>query len=137
MRSYDEAQTALKTKQHGQTQVGRLGVDLSVASNKLRGQSRIALTAIRKAAGRRLLDVGGAWIDECYDPKMKTITIRAMKPAYFRLLERRPELRELFQLGNYIVWVTPSGTALVIDPQNGREKLDDAALDKLFRKSDE
>ena len=50
-----------------------------------------------------------------------------------RLLERQPKLRELFQLGNCLVWVTPSGKALVIDPGEGKEKLADAEIDELFR----
>jgi hypothetical protein len=30
------------------------------------------------------------------------------------------------------VWITPSGTALVIDTTDGKEKLADAEIDKLF-----
>jgi hypothetical protein len=38
----------------------------------------------------------------------------------------------VFRLGNYVVWVAPNGTALVIDMRQGKEKLTDAEIDKLF-----
>jgi Ca-activated chloride channel family protein len=38
----------------------------------------------------------------------------------------------VYLLGNYVVWMTPSGTALVIDCSNGKDKLSDAEIDKLF-----
>jgi Ca-activated chloride channel family protein len=41
-------------------------------------------------------------------------------------------MKELFQLGNHLVWVTPSGSALVIDTVEGQENLPDAAIDALF-----
>ena len=52
-----------------------------------------------------------------------------MLPASFQ-----PGMRELFRLGNYLLWVTPNGTALVIDTTQGREDLTDAEIDALFRK---
>jgi hypothetical protein len=128
----DQAGAALAKGQHAQTQEGQLGVDLSVQSNQLRDQTRLTLSAQRKAAGRTLLEIGGVWIDEGFDPKMKASTIKAFSPAYFRLLDRQPQLRALFRLGNYLVWVTPSGSALVIDREDGRENLEDAVIEKLF-----
>ena len=56
----------------------------------------------------------------------------AMSKAYFKLLERQPKMRDVLALGNHLVWVTPSGTALVIDANHGKDKLSDAAIDKLF-----
>ena len=41
-------------------------------------------------------------------------------------------MREVFQLGNHLVWVTPSGTALIIDQNDGREEMSDADIDRLF-----
>ncbi len=113
---------------------GKEGVDLSLLVNELRNQSQVSGAAIRKVAGRNCRNFKGAWIDEAFTVKMKTVTIKAQSDAYFRLLERQPQLREVFQLGNRIVWITPSGTALVIDVNNGQEKMDDAAIDRLFQK---
>ena len=85
-----------------------------------------------KAGNRNCLEVGGVWIDEGFDAKMPTVAVKAMSDAYFRMLERKPEMKEVFQLGNHLVWVTPSGTALVIDTSAGSEKLSDEEIDKLF-----
>jgi Ca-activated chloride channel family protein len=38
----------------------------------------------------------------------------------------------VFRIGNYLVWVTPNGTALVLDASNGQEQLADDVIDKLF-----
>ena len=79
-----------------------------------------------------LLEVGGVWIDETFDGKAKTIAVKAQSAAYFRLLERQPTLRDVFRLGNHLVYVTPSGDALVIDTTDGVETLPDADIDRLF-----
>jgi Ca-activated chloride channel family protein len=41
-------------------------------------------------------------------------------------------MKQVFLLGNYLLWITPSGTALVIDTSEGKETLTDADIDKLF-----
>ena len=108
------------------------GVDLSIQNNNLRNQCRLEQTAVRKAAGRNCLEIGGVWIDEGFDPKMPTVTIKAQSDAYFALLAKHPEVKEVFKLGNHLVWVTPSGTALVIDTKDGQDKLTDAEIEALF-----
>src|SRR5262249_8937222 len=97
-----------------------------------RRQTQLTPSAVRRAGDRRCLDVGGVWIDEGFDVKMPTVTIKAMSKAYFRLLERHPSMRPVLQLGNHLVWVTPSGTALVIDTNDGRQEMSDADIDRLF-----
>ena len=56
-----------------------------------------------------------------------------MSDAYFRILERQPEIKEVFRLGNHLVWITPSGTALVIDTSDGKEKLTDEEIEQALR----
>jgi Ca-activated chloride channel family protein len=41
-------------------------------------------------------------------------------------------MKKVFQLGNHLLWITPCGTALVIDTSEGKEKLADAEIDHLF-----
>jgi Ca-activated chloride channel family protein len=43
-------------------------------------------------------------------------------------------MKDVYRLGNYVVWTAPSGQALVIDVNDGKEKLDDAEIDALFAK---
>jgi Ca-activated chloride channel homolog len=111
-----------------------LGVDLAECSNALRNQDRLALTANRLANGRNCLELGGVWIDDAYKAETKSVTVKSQSDAYFLILEKHPEMKEVFRLGNFVVWITPSGTALVIDQNNGKEKMEEAEIAALFAK---
>jgi Ca-activated chloride channel family protein len=130
--AYDKARSELSRRHAEAVQTGKLGVDLSVQCNNLRNQCRLEQTAQRNVNKRNCLEIGGVWIDEGFDAKMTTLTIKAMSDAYFRMLERHPEMKEVFQLGNHLVWVAPNGAALVIDTNDGKEKMSDEEIDKLF-----
>jgi Ca-activated chloride channel family protein len=130
--SLDRANEALRGRQLNEVQSGKLGVDLSVGNFNLRNQERLTQTAQKQANGRNCIEVGGVWIDEGFDPKKPTVTVKAMSDAYFRILERQPQVREVFQMGNHLAWVTPNGTNLVIDSSQGQEKLADDEIDRLF-----
>jgi Ca-activated chloride channel family protein len=116
-------------------QTGKFGVDFAVNNNNLRSQSQLTNSAVRKANYRNCLEVGGIWIDDGFDPKMKTVAVKAMSKAYFRILELQPKMKEVFALGNHLVWVTPSGTALVIDTTDGVQTMEDADIERLFASS--
>jgi Ca-activated chloride channel family protein len=131
----NEANKAWREGRRLETQAGKLGVDLSLESNFLRNQSCLTPTANRRVQNRNCLEVGGVWIDEGFDPKMKTVAIKAMSKAYFRILERHPEAKDVFRMGNFLVWVAPSGTALIVDARSGSEELSDSAIDALFTPS--
>jgi Ca-activated chloride channel family protein len=130
----DQANSAFKGRDKNQYQSGQLGVDLSICANNLRCQDRLSLTANRQVQGRNCLEVNGVWIDDTFKADMKTVVVKAQSDAYFRILEKQPQVKDVYRLGNHIVWVTPSGTALVVDTTDGKEKLDDAEIDALFAK---
>ncbi len=130
--AFDRAREALRRGERDGVQAGKLGVDLSVQMQNLRSQARLDQSALRNVQGRNCLELGGVWIDEGFDPKMPTMVVKAQSDAYFRLLERQPQVKDVFRLGNHVVWVTPNGTALVIDTSEGKEKLGDDEIDKLF-----
>jgi Ca-activated chloride channel homolog len=130
--NYDKARELFAKGDRGGVQGNKLGVDLSIQTNNLRNQSKLEQTASRLVFGRTLIELGGVWIDEGFDPKMPTLTIRAQSDAYFRILELQARMTEVFRLGNHLVWVTPSGTALVIDTVTGEEKMTDDNIQKLF-----
>jgi Ca-activated chloride channel family protein len=129
--TFEMAKEALARRQLLSVQAGKAGVELSLQTQNLRNQLRWEQSAVRNVAGRNCLEVGGVWLDEGFDPKMTTLTVKAQSDAYFRLLERQPQLKDVFRLGNHLLWVTPNGTALVID-SDGKEKLTDAEIDALF-----
>jgi Ca-activated chloride channel family protein len=130
----DLARYNLQNGRGGENHINRLGVDLSCYNNALKCQTRLQFSAYRKVADRRCMEIGGIWIDEDYKPTTPTVTVKAMSEAYFQILEKHPEVREVFQLGNHIVWVTPSGTALAIDTRDGQEKLTAEEINMLFKK---
>jgi Ca-activated chloride channel family protein len=127
-----EAKARMDKKDFGSIQNGQLGVKYSVNNNLLRNQTQVCKSAVRKAFNRTLLECGGVWIDEGFDAKMKTVSVKAMSKAYFSLLERQPKMREVLSLGNHIIWVTPSGQVLLIDTAEGLEELAIADIDRLF-----
>lgn len=130
--AYDEAAKSFRRNETDRVQAGKLGVDLSVQTNNLRNQWRLDQTAQRNVAGRNCIDVGGVWVDDAFTAKMPTVTVKAQSDAYFKLLEKHPQLKDVFRLGNYLVWVTPSGTALIIDTSEGKDALGDEEIAKLF-----
>jgi len=58
--------------------------------------------------------------------------VKAQSDAYFHILERHAAVKDVYRLGNHLVWVSPSGTALVVDANDGKDKLSDEEIDKLF-----
>jgi len=128
----EQAAEALRRGDMNGYQSGRVGVELSVQLAEMRNQCRTEAAAVKKAAGRTCVEVGGVWIDDGFNARMKLVEIKAMSKAYFRIMEKHPEVSEVFQLGNHVVWVTPSGTALVLDKEQGKEELSDDEIEKLF-----
>jgi len=118
-----------------QNQVQALGVNLAVSTNHLKCQSQLQATAIQRVASRNCMEYGGVWIDEDFTARTKTVAVKAQSDAYFRILERQPQMKDVFRLGNHVVWITPNGTGLVIDTTDGKEKLSDREIDSLFVKS--
>jgi Ca-activated chloride channel family protein len=128
----DKAREALARKDRDGFQAGAVGVVNSIQANAYKEQRQLARTALRQANGRNCLEVGGVWIDEEFDAQKTAITVKAMSDAYFQILDRQPKMKEVFQLGNHVVWMTPSGSALVIDADDGKDTLTDAEIDRLF-----
>jgi Ca-activated chloride channel homolog len=128
----EKAQAAFQNKQLSSVQNGKLGVDFAVMNNALRVQNQMTRTASRNVQNRNVVDVGGVWIDDGFDAKMETVTIQAQSEAYFKILELHPEVKDVYQLGNYVIWVTPSGKALIIDRGAGLETMPDGDINRLF-----
>ena len=128
----DRAKDALRRRDQNAVQGGKMGVDLSVQNQNFRDQTTVSETAIKQISGRSMIEVGGVWIDEGFLKTMPTMVIQAQSDAYFRLLEKQPQLRKLFGLGNYLIWVTPGNTALVIDTQEGKNTISDQEIEQMF-----
>jgi Ca-activated chloride channel family protein len=129
--AYDTAAQAMASCKQSEVQAGKLGVDLSVQTNNPQpGAARIHGSADRQWA--RLRRAGRCLDRRGFDPKMPTVVVKAQSDAYFRVRQRHKTVKDVFRLGNHVVWVAPNGTALVIDTNDGKEKLSDEEIDKLF-----
>lgn len=127
----DKAREAFAKRDKEGATTGKLGVDLAVETEGLRTSSRVTTSAIRVVNSRRLMEVGGVWIDEGFTAKTDAVVVKALSDAYFDILKAHPEVKRIYQLGNHLVWITPSGKALVIDA-NGKEKLSADEIKALF-----
>jgi Ca-activated chloride channel homolog len=107
-------------------------VDLAQLLSDMRNQERVSKASVRQAAGRNCLNIGGVWTDDGARAGMPVVKIKAQSAAYFRILARQPRMGEVFQLGNRVVWVTPSRTVLIIDVGTGTEEMNDTDIDRLF-----
>ncbi len=131
-KTWDKALYNYRNGKADDNRVMSQGIDLSTCTNKLKCETQIQATAIRNVASRNCMELGGVWIDEKFTSQTETVTIRAQSDAYFRILELHPQMKDVFQLGNHIVWIAPNGSALVIDTTDGDEKLSDDDISRLF-----
>jgi Ca-activated chloride channel family protein len=113
-------------------QVNKQGVDLAVCTNNLKCQSQLQAKAVLRVASRNCMEIGGVWIDEEFTAKTPTLSVKAQSEAYFHILERQPQMKHVFRLGNHVVWIAPNGVGLVIDSTDGIEKISDKEINSLF-----
>lgn len=125
-------QQSLQRLKEGKADSGKLGVDLSLANRKLRQQGQVDAKSRQTVATREMLLIGQVWIDSKFTEKTKAVMVKGFSEAYFAILSEQPTIKEVYQLGNAIIWITPSGSALVIDPTKGKTKMKVEEIKKLF-----
>ena len=130
--NFDQARQLYARGEYKNAQAGKLGVDVAMCANNLRSQDRLTQTANQLVNGRNCLEVGGLWIDEGFTADLKTVVVKAQSDAYFKILEKNPKMKDVYRLGNHLVFVTPSKIALVIDQNDGKDTLSDAEIETLF-----
>ena len=130
--NYDAARDLYAKGEYKNAQSGGLGVDVAMCAQNLRTQDRLSLTANKLVNGRNCLDVGGLWLDDGFTATMKTVVVKAQSEAYFKLLAKDSKMKDVFRLGNHLVYVLPSHVALVIDTNDGKTALTDAEVEAMF-----
>jgi Ca-activated chloride channel family protein len=130
--AYERARELLARRNLDGLAQGKTGVDYAVQNGQLRLQSQMDRSAVCQVWGRQCMEVGGVWIDEGFTARTNAVVVKAQSEAYFKLLAKHPQLKKVFALGNHLVWITPSGTALVIDAGSGKDKMSDDEVAKLF-----
>ncbi len=133
--SLQQAATQFQRRQMEGNQSGKIGVDLAINSQILNNQNRLNATKTTQTIlGRHLLNFGDVWVDEDYESKMKSTTVKAQSDAYFLLLKLHPELKTLFKLGNRLVFILPNREVLMIDTVSGMETIKEEQVQNWFKK---
>jgi Ca-activated chloride channel family protein len=112
-------------------QAGRQAVNVAEALAELKDARSHGSALSRRVAGTTFSPLRGIWIDAAYKDGAEIVKIQYLSDAYFRVIELVPNAREVFALGERIVWQTPSGKAIVVDAE-GEESVDDEAIRVLF-----
>jgi hypothetical protein len=81
---------------------------------------------------QQLVNYRGVWVDERFGGTERVTKVRWGSNAYFRLARERPDLRDIFTLGQQVVVVTARNQALLVDIEAGLEELSDAHVKELF-----
>lgn len=114
---------------------GKASVESAAYLRRLREAERTAergqVAACRRAGGVRFFEYRGMWVDERFEERHEVTMVRFGSAAYFRILERRPELIEKLKIAQAMVVVTSRDRALVVG-ESGAEELSEAAIDRLF-----
>jgi Ca-activated chloride channel family protein len=113
---------------------GKAGVDVASRLRQLKEAEQsgdASLAEFRKAAGTRFFLYSGMWVDEKFDAAAEMTSVMFGSEAYFKLLEKAPQLVDAFKLGTRIVIVTSAGNCVAVCG-SGSEKLTDAQIEALF-----
>ena len=96
-----------------------------------RGDKKRA-SRVKRTDGRTFFLYAGFWIDSDFTAKQQRVHVKYLSDAYFKVIEKLPELKKSLALGGRLV-VVVNNTALIIDDE-GKETVADADLAKLMGK---
>jgi hypothetical protein len=116
---------------------GDMGVLMSKAVRGLKdakldsyGEKAFPLRNINK---RNFYNIRGVWVDSEFSEKMPSINVQFASDAYFKLLELKPELKDILTLGEKLI-VTVDGKAIFIS-ENVENPVSVEELEKLLKKA--
>ncbi len=114
---------------------GARAVDTAETLARMKSAQVVAPTSVKTIAGKRFEEFEGVWIDASYEAKKHTqiIKVKAFSDAYFAILKAHPELKDVFALGDRVVWVSPTDKVLIID-DGGKDALSEKEISELFAK---
>ncbi len=110
---------------------GKQAIDLAEQVAAFKSSNSGLARDVRTIAGRRFRKAGNYWVDQTYKPRTPIVHIRFLGKAYFALAAEHHELGPILALGREIIWVSPSGKALMIDTQ-GDDDMPGPAREALF-----
>jgi Ca-activated chloride channel family protein len=95
---------------------GREAVQFSESIQEYRRRDKdVGESSVVRHVGDRLFTlIGGRWVDSKYKKEMKTIKVAFADEAYFKLLEKHPDLKLCFALGQRVTIVLNDHTAIIV-----------------------
>ena len=96
-----------------------------------RGGRKEGAGAARQVGDRTFLMKDGTWIDARYKDQTRRVSVKPFSPAYFALIEKLPELKAMFALGERVT-VAGRSVTLLLD-MNGAESLSATDLTAIVR----
>ncbi|MGB2997149.1 MAG: VIT domain-containing protein, partial [Phycisphaerae bacterium] len=118
-------------------QTGKRAVEIAQEIQRLRQAENFARDMrgaqnVQQRGKQQLVNYRGVWVDERFGGTERVTKVRWGSNAYFRLARERPDLRDIFTLGQQVVVVTARNQALLVDIEGGLEELSDAHVKELF-----
>jgi Ca-activated chloride channel family protein len=99
-------------------QSGKKAVDLSRAIAKYKraefNKDEIA-HSVRRVGKRIFYHIDGVWIDQDYREGMKETRLAYAGDEYFTFLEKHPDLRKVFALGERVIVVIGENSAIIVE----------------------
>lgn len=123
------------------SEVGAGAVNQAQASKKMTGAAQAPLAyvdiegreqkieRVYQTGNRTFFDKNGLLVDSQYEGKTEPIKVKAFSEAYFKLLDRVPEVGRYMSLGDEIIFLL-NGKAIHISDQ-GKEDFTDSELNTL------
>ncbi len=116
---------------------GDTGVLMSKAVGRMKEVSLVARDErafpLRNINKRNFYQIRGVWVDSEFTNKMPTINVKFGSDAYFRLLEMKPELKDILSLGDRLI-VTVDGKAVFI-AEDVKDPVTPEQLEKSLKKA--
>lgn len=95
-------------------------------------KSEDSLALVKRVDGRSFYWYAGFWVDGEFTDKLAQVHVKYLSDAYFKVLERLPEMKVVFALGSRLIVV--SGKAALIIDDEGAETISGADLKRLLAK---
>jgi hypothetical protein len=89
--------------------------------------------ALRNINKRNFYQIQGVWVDSEFTEKMPALNVQFGSDAYFKLLELKPELKDILALGDRLI-VTVDGKAIFIS-ENVEDPVSAEDLEKALKKA--
>ncbi len=98
---------------------------------QLPGERQARDGVARQVGDRTFVQKDGRWTDTRYRDSLKTVAVKPFSAAYFAVMERIPQLKAMFALGEKVT-AAGRGVAIVLDAQ-GAEQLSASDLAAVAR----